>query len=120
MDPIKPWSSGNDISDTDNDPADLGFKENYYGCSRAREYYLKAFWKTRDKELASKCAFMALHCDSNYGWYQEAAGIKKKPRIADVGHYSTLLKRKGFDNSYYRELIEECATYNSFVFPAGK
>jgi hypothetical protein len=116
----KPWTSGEDLSTTDNDPADQGFLNNYYGCRRAKEYYLKAFWTTRDKKLATLSAFMALHCDDNYQWYRDGKGLKNKPTTGGVDHYSALLKQKGFDSNYYYELIEECATYNSFRLPASK
>lgn len=110
----KPWSSASDYSQYGSDFVVSRFNDAYYGCSRAREYYTKALTLAKDKKLASLCAFMARRCEQRFQNYRAMSVFKREAgKIPD--HYPELLKQKGFDKDYYKELIEECATYNSFV-----
>ncbi|MBO9565438.1 MAG: hypothetical protein J7621_21860, partial [Niastella sp.] len=81
--------------------------------------YMKALTLAKDKKLASLCAYMARQCDKKFQNYRAMSVFKKEAgKVPD--HYPELLKQKGFDKDYYKELIEECATYNSFVAQLNK
>lgn len=110
----KPWSSCSEFSSYSDDHSVSRFNDVYYGCDRAKEYYVKALRQTTDKKLASLCAFMARHCEQNFQEYRALRVFKRSAaKIPDP--YPKWLQQKGFGGDFYQELIEECATYNSFV-----
>ncbi|NII29845.1 hypothetical protein HB364_32505 [Pseudoflavitalea sp. X16] len=110
----KPWWSTGDGDEYHLKNVVPGFNGNYYGCERAKQYYLKALKATKDKKLASLCCMMAGICQENYRNYlldiDEWNGVDKF-----ANPYIKLLKQKKMGTDYYREIIEECATYNSYV-----
>jgi hypothetical protein len=115
----KPWSSASDYSEYAKDFTVSRFNDAYYGCVRARAYYIKAMTLAKDKKLASLCAYMARQCDKKFQNYRAMSVFKREAgKIPD--HYPELLTQRGFDKDYYKELIEECATYNSFVAQLNK
>jgi hypothetical protein len=110
----KPWSSGSDFSSYSDDLTVSRFNDAYYGCERAKEYYVRALQQTTDKKLASLCALMANLCEQNFQEYRALSVFGKSAgKVPDP--YPQLLKQKGFGGDFYNELIEECATYNSFI-----
>ncbi len=44
---------------------DRSLPKEFFDCSTAKEYYLKAMNASNDKEFAAKCCFMAAKCDQN-------------------------------------------------------
>lgn len=110
----KPWSSMGDFGEYSDDLTVSRFNDTYYGCDRAKKYYAKALQEATDKKLASLCAFMARHCEQHFQDYRALSVFKKYAGKAP-DPYPKLLKQKGFGGDYYKEIIEECATYNSYV-----
>lgn len=110
----KPWSSCSDVGDYNNELTVSRFNDAYYGCERAKEYYVKAFRQTKDMKLASLCAFMANKCEQNFQEYR-AMSVYEKHAAEIPDPYPKWLKQRGFGGDFYKELIEECATYNSFI-----
>lgn len=90
------------------------FNENYYGCARAKQYYLKAIAVTKDKQLASLCCMMAGKCQEHYRDYLSAPD-KQEGGGKFVNPFIQLLKKKKMGTSYYDEIIEECDTYNNYI-----
>lgn len=102
---VKQWWSVNDRGAHEISP----YNDIYFGCTRAREYYLKAAKLATDKKLASLSCFHAFRCQKIFDEYRsETNGAKTGKR------YIALLKEKGFEPDYYNEMIEECATYEKF------
>lgn len=115
----KPWRSMYDLSPYRRPVTISAFNDNYYGCARARQYYLAALQATSNRKLASLCCMMAGKCAENYREYLEATG-KKTTAGRFNNPYTGLLKQKGMNTAYYKELIEECATYNHFIQQVNK
>jgi len=101
--------------------------ENYdfYDCSRAEENYLIAAKKTRIKEFAAQCYFMAAKCEQNNFYNNE----RSKNSNSKMEEYNRLLKIK-LDNyktyfkklvndysetNFFKEAIKECKYFNYFV-----
>lgn len=94
------------------------FNEDYYGCKKAREYYLLALKTTKDKELALLCCFIAGKCENNFQRYQ----FYLKNPSADRTDYSfsgnpyiNRLKQKGVTEDKYDNLVKECALYIDYI-----
>jgi hypothetical protein len=113
----KPWWSATETGEYDTYAKASDFNNNYYGCERAKQYYLMALRETSDKKLASLCVLMAGKCQENNQEYllalQKKWSNSRNPR--NPNPYMTLLKQKNMNTTYYKELIEECATYASFI-----
>jgi hypothetical protein len=92
------------------------FNENYYGCLRAREYYLKALKLAEEKKLASLSCYLAGQCQENYMRYYPFSDLKKNPKTNNP--YVLLLKKKGYKTDYLDDLVKECATYWHFRMEA--
>lgn len=89
------------------------FNDNYYGCARARDYYLKALKLSKDKKMASLSCFLAGKCQQNYRDYLSLTRyIENDEKYPNP--YISLLKKKGFDTDYLNDMIKECATYDLF------
>jgi hypothetical protein len=89
------------------------FNDNYFGCQRARDYYLKALKLAKDKKLASLSCFLAGKCQENYmRYYFLVSDMKNNPKAKNP--YISLLKKKGYDTDYLNDMIKECATYDLF------
>jgi hypothetical protein len=97
----------------DNEVSVSPFNDVYYGCSRAREYYLKAGKLAKDKKLASLCYFLAAECSHNFRKYR-ADELEGKGKAGFEKRYAAMLKQKGFDAGFYKDLIEECDTYDKY------
>ena len=89
------------------------FNDNYFGCQRARDYYLRALKLAKDKKLASLSCFLAGKCQENYmRYYFHISDMTKYPKTRNP--YISILKKKGFDTDYVNDMIKECATYDLF------
>jgi len=94
----------------------------YYNCSTAQEYYVKAMNTARDKEFAAKCCFMASKCEQNefyvkaYNYQvlrhnpQKYFEIKNRYR-----NFFRTLQNKYSDTKYYQQVIDECKYFDEFV-----
>lgn len=110
---MQQWWSTNEMSEYHSlNRSDFNAK--YYGCQKAKEYYLAALKATSDKKLASLCCFMADKCQQNYRMYNWLSSGKKGTRKTD-NPYLAELKKKGFSDGYYKDLVNECLTYQSFI-----
>jgi hypothetical protein len=89
------------------------FNDIYYGCTRAREYYMKAGKLANNKKLASLCYFLAAECAYNFRMYR-ADALQGRGKASFGKRYAALLKQKGFDAGFYKELIKECDTYDKY------
>lgn len=93
------------------------FKDDYYGCRQAANYYDKAMAATKDKKLAALCYFLVQECDKRNTFYKQ---ILKED---DWGYYThrktninyAELRRKGINAKYVEELVNECELYQSFI-----
>lgn len=109
----KPWWSITDDNESYQTSANQNFDNNYLGCVRARYYYLKAMQLTENKKLASLSCLMAGKCQEHYRTFSEY--LQKKERGKYNNPYTRTLVDRGMGTDYYKELIEECATYSSFI-----
>lgn len=89
------------------------FNDHYFGCERARAYYLKALKLSKDKKLASLATFLAGNCREKFQQYISLTqGKYSNHRFTNT--YISLLKKSGFNTEYYDEMVKECATYELF------
>lgn len=92
----------------------------FYDCSKAEEYYLKAMELTKDKEFAANCYFMASKCEQN-SFYNNLYKVKFKEdgdylkEKLKYRKYFKLLKEKYSNTLFYKEALKECKYFNSFV-----
>ena len=112
----KPWWSVWDDMEHYKTSSNKEFDNNYLGCVRARDYYLKAMQLTDDKKLASLACIMAGKCQEHYRSF--SGYLQKKEKYNNP--YTKTLVERGMGTDYYKELIEECATYNSFIKQLNK
>jgi hypothetical protein len=84
------------------------FKE-YGNRKTALQYYRKAMSTTGNKELAAKCAALAHLCQ--YGF---VPGYEMEEPETDWTFFG-LLKKNYTKTKVYRQLVEECATFQDFL-----
>ncbi len=111
---VKQWWSINEPGDAYGYVRQTPFNDDYYGCQQAQACYEKAMQTTGDKKLKALCFFMWEECGRNYDYY-----IKRVKRMKDAdyryGANYIRAKRKGIDEGYYKAIVEECETYQSFI-----
>jgi len=114
---VKQWWSDNEISFYDPGFKFSSFNNDYYGCSYAKQYYLKAANETRDKKLKALCSFMAATCEKNFDLYNWCLRDKKryKWKYREGVNFYRLLKQNGIEEKYYKEIVEECELYQSYI-----
>lgn len=82
--------------------------DDYYGCARAKEHYIKAIGAAKDPVLKAMAVRMAGECERNWLDYRGEGGLDEW----ENPHISKLKDRKS--QAAYRE-IEECTGYADFV-----
>ncbi|WP_045459698.1 hypothetical protein [Sporocytophaga myxococcoides] len=97
------WDSEKDI---------INNNKNIFDCSKAEEYYIKAMNATTNKELKAKCAFMAAKCEQNAFFI---SGSLKYNKQFIAGKYFKLLKDQYATTQYYKEIINECGYFKSYL-----
>ncbi|MEO6455528.1 MAG: hypothetical protein ABIN97_15720 [Ginsengibacter sp.] len=111
---VKQWWSINEPDTWNGILKKSPFNGDYYGCRYAKSYYDKAIEASKDKRLTALCFFMSNRCEANYQYY-----IKLVRGQEDVIHdYSPdypQAKNEGIDQEYYKQIVEECETYQSFI-----
>lgn len=111
---VKQWWSMWEPNTYETDVKKTAFTDDYYGCRRAKLYYEIARKLTKDKKLAALCYFMERTCQSNYRYYIQSVNKEKDIEYENKPDY-TQAKRMGVDLSYYKQVVEECETYLSFI-----
>lgn len=109
------WSIGDMDSHEEDNRLDMGYdNQAYFGCERARRFYMKAYHASQDKKLKALCLAMAGRCAYNMGSFR-AIFIKHKERQLSSGknYYYSLLEKKYPE--YYKKLILECAPSEEFL-----
>jgi len=94
----------------------------YYDCSIAKEYYVKAMNAAKDKEFAARCCFMASKCEQNefyvkaYDYKMLTHNPQKYFEIKNgYRNFFRTLENKYSDTKYYQQVIEECKYFDEFV-----
>jgi hypothetical protein len=94
------------------------FKEDYYGCRQAANYYTKAIAATKDKKLGALCYFLLQECEKRNKTYLK---LQATDEYWDYySHHKTKidykdLRKKGVDADYVEKLVNECELYQSFI-----
>ena len=57
---------------------------------------------------------MLKHCEDNYQYYMKLVKGKEDASY-DYSPDYTLAKKKGINREYYKHIVEECETYQSFI-----
>ncbi len=115
---VKQWWSISEMATYNMDLKRTPFNDVYYGCTIAKEYYLKAMNSTNDRKLAALCCFMAGQCNTNYNkylWCIKNRGNYLKDFLRQSNPYLPAMRQKGVDERYYKAIVNECATYRSFI-----
>lgn len=110
---VKQWWSSNEPEDFKPDRNSL-FQYDYYGCRKAMEYYRKSMEAARTKRVRTFAAYMVMECRSRFRDYREYVTGKRTERSSQ----KSLAGSEGFtdiDKEYYRQLVQECETYQSFI-----
>lgn len=83
-----------------------------YDCSLSEYYYNKAISLSKSKEFKAQCCFMAAKCEQNAYFISE-----NKAEGADfkAGKYFKLLKSDYAKTQYYKEIINECGYFRTFL-----
>ena len=111
---VKQWWSRNEPDAYEVPLKQTSFNADYYGCRQAKLYYEKARKLTKDKKLAALCFFMERDCQFNYRYYMQLVNKVRDIDYENKPDYA-LAKRMGVDANYYRQVVEECETYLSFI-----
>lgn len=116
---VKQWWSRGELYFNDDLRGREVFNRDYYGCNKAKEYYLKAIQHTKDKNLASLSCMMAGVCEKYYQKFLWCLSNPKNDWDMYEGEftnpYTARLKKKGMNDKVYEKLINECALYNDFI-----
>jgi len=97
----------------------------FYDCSKAEKYYLLAAKKTKNKEFAAKCYFMAAKCEQNtfyntehpeiYWPYMKKIDSKESIKNEKYRTYFVILKDEYSNTEFYQQALKECKYFNNFV-----
>jgi tetratricopeptide (TPR) repeat protein len=87
------------------------FKDVIYDCSLAEECYRKAMELSVDPEFKAKCCFMAAKCEQNVYFI---SGNNDKADFK-AGNYFKMLKDKFAKTDYYKDVINECGYFKTYV-----
>lgn len=95
----------------------LGFHYEFYDCSEAQSYYLKAAQSTSNREFAAKCIYMAAKCEQNSYYSSPAFTSNEEPTPLAYRTNFKKLKEEFNDTKYYKEILGECKYFSEY---AGK
>jgi hypothetical protein len=87
----------------------LDAQDNYHNLHQTLAYCNKCIAVSKDKNIASKAAYLAAECMVHLGKYES----KGKQRSRN--YFYNLLKTKYSDTEFQKQVIQECATYNAYV-----
>lgn len=95
---------------------------NFYSCSTAEKYYIKAMNASKSREFAAKCCFMASKCEQNE-YYNKSGrlvsdvwlSIDSTIKHSDYKTFFETLNNKYSDTQFYKEALQECKYFNAFV-----
>ncbi|MDP4191014.1 MAG: hypothetical protein Q8858_05615 [Bacteroidota bacterium] len=96
-----------------------GFNRDFYDCSQAMNYYLKAMSHAKDREFAAKCLYMASKCELNS--FFNSADYAQMDNIevlsVPLKYRTSFIKLKSnyYDTKYYQEILHECKYFYNFV-----
>jgi hypothetical protein len=101
------WSM-HDMSDWRGNGYGAPGDDDYFGCARAREHYIKAIGAAKDPVLKAMAVRMAGECEKNWLAYtgQGMPGDRENPHVSKLSDHKS--------RAAYRE-IEECTGYADFV-----
>jgi hypothetical protein len=86
----------------------------YFDCRLAQKYYTMAEQFTANREFKAKCVFMAAKCEHNI--YLETGFPGNKKEIDFIaGRNFKRLKNEFSNTIYYKEIINECGYFCSYV-----
>jgi hypothetical protein len=90
------------------------FERDYYGSEIARKYYNKARVLTKQKDLRALCYYMGERCKNNLKRYEWALWHDDE-KMPDKKIDFAKAERTGVDPDYYKQLVQECELYQSFI-----
>lgn len=111
---VKQWWSSNELFGDKPSKKIPNSPEDYFECRTARAYYQKALAATTDKKLASLCYFMIEQCDWRKKSFR-AGDASFEDQVKHLKQGYTKVSSKGVDLNYYKQLVEECELYQSFI-----
>ena len=83
-----------------------------YDCSRAAYYYTLAMDNSSNKEFKATCAFMLAKCEQNEFFRTKPENY---PGDFKAGKYFRLLQKDYSETNYYKEIINECGYFRTFL-----
>jgi len=114
---VRYWATESWRSDLNRRANSYDDVSHFYGCTRAKEFYIKA------AETASKCSFSALcyrmagKCDYRQELFERTLSAEnawdiESPQFKDNPYYQLLKSNFG---EYYDRLIDNCTSFNDFI-----
>lgn len=99
-------------------------KSPYYDCAEAQRWYLKAMAWSSNKEFKAKCAWMAAKCEHNM-WLEGEYNLMNTEGEEEQGDfksgiYFNLMKANFSDTQYYKDVIQECGYFCTYLNPEDK
>jgi hypothetical protein len=93
-----------------------------FDCSKAKYYFDRAMntaLKDQNKELGAKAAYMAAKCEQNQYYInaknKEVWGFIEPTYAPEHRRYFATLKKEFADTKYYKDILNECSYFNTFV-----
>lgn len=89
--------------------------DNYYNCTVALEYYVKAKELTNNKDFAAQCNWGAAKCEHNLKLMDYLPWQTQAPVDFEAGTYFNEMKSKYAGTKYYKEALNECGYFCTFI-----
>jgi hypothetical protein len=85
---------------------------NVLSCKMAEEYYVKAMNLAKNPEFKARCCFRAAKCEHNYFYTHFPKDFEGDFKS---GKYFAMLKANYSKTQYYREIINECGYFKTYL-----
>ncbi|MFH1194677.1 MAG: hypothetical protein V1720_03120 [bacterium] len=95
-----------------NNPRDISKSNPVLDCSRAEYYYKLAMENSNDENFKTQCAFMCAKCEQNEFYLNKPENYEGDFK---AGKYFKLLKDNFSNTNYYKEIINECGYFRTYI-----
>ena len=89
--------------------------DNYYNCSQALEFYIKAKNLTNNKDFAAQCNWGAAKCEHNLKLMDYLPWQSQSPANFEAGTYFNEMKINYAGTKYYKEALNECGYFCTYI-----
>ncbi len=93
-----------------------------FDCSKAKYYFERAMnvaMKDQNRELGAKSAYMAAKCEQNQFYVspknKDVWGLIEPTYAPEHRRYFATLQKDFANTKYYKEILQECSYFNTFI-----